>query len=141
MATRRKEPFWLVSQIVLAVHDDQLARNGGMHGLRDASLFESALARPRHRWEYDDAMDAFDCAAAYGFGIAKNHAFNDGNKRTAFQSMYTFLAINGHELDATEVDAVETMVGVADGSISEQRLATWLRDNTAAPRRTRKGAK
>ena len=141
MPMRRKEPFWLVSQIVLAIHEDQLARNGGMHGLRDAGLFESALSRPRHRWEYDDAMDVFDCAAAYGFGIAKNHAFNDGNKRTAFQSMFTFLDVNGHVLNATEVDAVDVMVGVADGSISEQRLAAWLRDNTTAPRRTRKGAK
>ena len=141
MTTGRQEPLWLVSQVVLAIHEDQLAKNGGMFGLRDAGLFESALARPRHRWEYDDALDLFDCAAAYGFGIAKNHAFNDGNKRTAFQSMYAFLDVNGHELNASEVDAVEVMVGVADGSISEKRLAAWLRDNTAAPRRKRKGAK
>ena len=111
-----------------------------MFGLRDAGLFESALARPRHRWEYGEAKDLYDCAASYGFGIAKNHAFNDGNKRTAFQSMYTFLGLNGYELEATEVDAVEVMVAVADGSLSERRLATWLRDNTAAPRK-RKAAK
>ena len=101
----------------------------------------SALARPRHRWEYGQTEDLFDCAASYGFGIAKNHAFNDGNKRTAFQSMYAFLGLNGHELDATEVSAVEIMFGVADGSISEKRLAAWLRDNTATPRRKRRRAK
>lgn len=141
MPSRSKEPIWLVVQIVRAIHDDLLAQHGGMFGLRDAGLFESALARPRHRWESGEAEDLFDCAASYGFGIANNHAFNDGNKRTAFQSMYAFLGLNGRELDATEVDAVEIMVGVADGSVSEKRLAAWLRDNTAAPRRKRKGAK
>ncbi len=136
-----KEPIWLVAQIVLAIHDDLLAQHGGLFGLRDQGLFESALSRPRNRWEYGEAEDLFDCAASYGFGITKNHAFNDGNKRTEFQSMYTFLGLNGHDLNATEVDAVAVMDGVAGGSISEKRLAAWLRDNTTAPRRTRKGAK
>jgi death-on-curing protein len=139
MTVHPKEPIWLVAQIVLAIHDDLLAQHGGLFGLRDTGLFESALARPRHRWEYGEAEDLFDCAASYGFGIAKNHAFNDGNKRTAFQSMYTLLGLNGLELNATEIDAVKVMIGVANGSIPEKRLATWLRDNTAKPRRKRKG--
>jgi death-on-curing protein len=139
MTVHPKEPIWLVAQIVLAIHDDLLAQHGGLFGLRDTGLFESALARPRHRWEYGEAEDLFDCAASYGFGIAKNDAFNDGNKRTAFQSMYTFLGLNGLELNATEIDAVKVMIGVANGSIPEKRLATWLRDNTAKPRRKRKG--
>ncbi len=124
------EPEWLAARVVQAIHDDQLARNGGMYGLRDPGLFESALARPRHRWEYGDAESLWDCAAAYGFGIAKNHAFNDGNKRTAFQTMYTFLGANGQELTASEIDAVLVMVGVAEGSISEQELAGWLREHS-----------
>jgi len=138
MAPTPKEPIWLVAQIVLAIHDDLLAQHGGLFGLRDQGLFESALARPRHRWEYGEAEDLFDCAASYGFGIAKNHAFNDGNKRTAFQSMYTFLGLNGRDLEANEVDAVAVMVGVADGSITEARLADWLRGNSSTPRRKRK---
>ena len=137
MTRTPKEPLWLVAQIVVAIHDDLLAQHGGMVGLRDTGLFESALARPRHRWEYGDAEDLCDCAASYGFGIAKNHAFNDGNKRTAFQSMYTFLGLNGIELWASEIAAVEVMVGVADGTVSERKLAAWLRDNTAKPRRKR----
>jgi death-on-curing protein len=132
-----EEPAWLVAQIVRAIHDDLLAQHGGLSGLRDKGLFESALARPRHRWAYGDTDDLFDCAASYGFGLAKNHAFNDGNKRTAFQAMYTFLGVNGCDLRASEAEAVEIMVGIADGTVSEKRLAAWLRDNTAKPRRRR----
>ena len=141
MAPKPKEPTWLVAQIVLAIHDDLLAQHGGLFGLRDQGLFESALARPRNRWEYGDAEDLFDCAASYGFGITRNHAFNDGNERTAFQSMYTFLGLHRFTLNATEVDAVVVMGGVADGSITEVRLAAWLRDNTATPRRKRKATR
>jgi len=111
-----------------------------MSGIRDAGLLESALSRPRFRWAYGQARDLADCGAAYGFGIAKNHPFNDGNKRTAFQTMYTFLAVNGVELGAPEVEAVSTMLGVADGSIGEAALANWLRANGVAPR-TRRPAK
>jgi death-on-curing protein len=132
-----KEPVRLVDQIVLALHDDLLAQHGGMYGLRDRGLFESTLARARHRWEYGETEDIFELAAAYGFGIAKNHAFNDGNKRTAFQSMYTFLGLNGHEIDADEVDVVAVMIGVAEGSMSEAQLATWLRENCGKSRRKR----
>lgn len=137
----KQEPEWLTAQVVFAVHDDLLARFGGMFGVRDAGLLESALARPQNRWEYGEAEDVFDCAASYGFGIAKNHAFNDGNKRTAYMSMYTFLGLNGLELTATEIDAVETMVAVADGSLSEKKLAAWLRTNSGKPKPKRKRSK
>src|ERR1019366_3667292 len=111
----------------------------GLPGVRDAGALESALGRPRHRWHYGEAKDLADCAASYGFGLAKNHPFADGNKRTAFVAMATFYELNGCTLTATEEDVVHTMIGVADGSISEKQLATWLRDNTAKPRRKRKG--
>ncbi len=140
MPTKR-EPKWLVRAVVEAIHDVQLEHNGGLHGLRDAGSLESALGRPLHRWHYGEAKDLADCAASYGFGLAKNHPFADGNKRTAFVVMATFYELNGSELNATEVDAVAVMVGVADGSITEVRLAAWLRDNTATPRRKRKATR
>ena len=113
-----------------AIHDDLLVEHGGMPGLRDAGLLESALGRARFRWAYREARDVFDCAAAYGFGIARNHPFNDGNKRTAFQTMYAFLRVSGIEVTATEPDTVALMLGVADGSVSEASLAEWLRRNS-----------
>lgn len=137
----KDEPKWLTRQIVEAIHDVQLANYGGLVGLRDASALESALGRPLHRWHYGEANDLADCAAAYGFGIAKNHPFADANKRTALDTMVTFLELNRQSLTATEEEMVHTMVAVADGSISEKRLAAWLRDNSAASRRKRKGSK
>ena len=140
MPRLRREPTWLSAEVVRAIHDDLLLQHGGMPGVRDAGVLESALGRPRFRWAYGEASDLLDCAAAYGFGIAKNHPFNDGNKRTAFQAMYTFLAINGIELTAPEVETVTTMLGVADGSIGAATLGKWLRANGVAPR-TRRPAK
>src|ERR1019366_8634452 len=132
-----EEPAWLVAQIVRAIHDDLLAQHGGLFGLRDKGLFESALARPRHRWADGNTDDLFDCAASYGFGLAKNHEFNDGNKRTAFQAMYTFLGVNGCDLRASEAEAVEIMVGVADGTVSEKRLPAPPRGHSTTPPRRR----
>jgi death-on-curing protein len=137
MPRLRREPTWLSAEVVRAIHDDLLLQHGGMPGVRDAGVLESALGRPRFRWAYGEASDLLDCAAAYGFGIAKNHPFNDGNKRTAFQAMYTFLAINGIELTAPEVETVTTMLGVADGRIGEATLGKWLRANGVAPRARR----
>jgi death-on-curing protein len=134
----KREPKWLARRVVEAIHDVQLESNGGLVGLRDAGALESALGRPMHRWHYDEAEDLADCAASYGFGLAKNHPFADGNKRTAFVVMATFLELNGRVLTASEEDAVLTMVGVADGSITEARLAAWLRGNSSTPRRKRK---
>ena len=121
--------------MVMAIHDDLLQQHGGLAGVRDAGLVDSALARPQHRWVYGEARDVFACAAAYGLGLAKNHGFSDGNKRTAFQSMFTFLGLNGVDLVAPEPAAVTTMLAVADSSMTEAALADWLRENSKRRRR------
>jgi len=129
-----KEPLWLEAYAVLAMHEEQIREHGGSYGVRDEGLMESALARPRQLFHYGDSVDLFALAAAYGYGVAKNHPFVDGNKRTAFQCMYVFLDINGIELTATEEDTVVTILHLADGSLSEAELAAWLKANhTSAP--------
>ncbi len=135
MTDRPEEPRWLTPSLVVAIHEDLLGQHGGLVGVRDDGLVLAALSRPRHRWDYEAAADLFSCAAAYGFGIAKNHGFVDGNKRTAFQAMYTFLGLNGIELLATEPDAVTTMLALAEGTLTEEELGAWLRENS---RRRRK---
>ena len=135
----RREPKWLTPQHVDGIHAIQLEQHGGLRGIRDAGALESALGRPQHQWHYDVAKDLADCTAAYGFAIAKNRAFSDGNKRTAFQSMFVFLALNGVDLVAAETDAVTTMLAVASGEMRENALAAWLRDNSK--RRRSQGAK
>ncbi|MGH6741064.1 MAG: type II toxin-antitoxin system death-on-curing family toxin [Bradyrhizobium sp.] len=139
------EPVWLTREQVEGIHESMLASYGGLAGVRDIGALESALGRPMHRWHYGDDTDIAELAAAYGFAVAKNHPFADGNKRTAFVSMATFYEQNGNQLTAPEADVVVLMVAVASGEISETRLATWLRDNTAPPRpkrvRERKGEK
>lgn len=117
---------WLGELLVLAVHDEQLAEHGGRAGLRDLALLQSALARPLNLAAYGDP-DAFDLAAAYAFGIARNHPFADGNKRTAFVAAAVFLLDNGHEIDATDEAIVTVMLSVSAGSTSERELAAWLR--------------
>ena len=107
-------------------HVNLLREFGGAHGIRDDGLVESALARPRHLWAYNSAADL---AAAYGIGVAKNHGYVDGNKRTAFQLMFVFLGLNGFRLAASESDIVHLMVGVADDTIGETALAAWVRDH------------
>jgi death-on-curing protein len=117
---------WLGELLVIAVHDEQLAEHGGRAGLRDLALLQSALARPLNLAAYGDP-DAFDLAAAYAFGIARNHPFADGNKRTAFVAAAVFLLDNGHEIDATDEAIVTVMLSVSAGSTSERELAAWLR--------------
>lgn len=136
MADRPDEPLWLTPSIVMAIHADLLDQHGGLAGVRDGGLVLAALARPRHRWEYGGS-DLFTCAAAYGFGLAKNHGFVDGNKRTAFQAMYTFLGLNGMELIATEPDTVTTMLALAEGTLTEEQLGEWLHHNSERRRRGR----
>jgi len=130
-----KEPRWLTRELLEAIHHAQLTRHGGLQGLRDASALESALGRPRHKWAYRETKALPALAAAYGFEITKNHAFIDGNKRTAFIAMVAFLEWNGWTLRASEHDVVTTMLGVADDSISELALEGWLRANGKAPKR------
>ena len=118
--------IWLDAAVLRAVHDEQLAEHGGAGGLRDAGLFESAIARPRNVAAYG-APDVADLAAAYGYGLARNHPFIDGNKRTAFVAVELFLSINGHDLVAADLDCVLTMLAVAAGDMEEASFADWIR--------------
>lgn len=120
-------PRWLTRAAVTAIHGDQLREHGGPAGLRDDNGLEAALARPRNRWAYGDSLDLTALAAAYGFGLVRAHAFNDGNKRTAFLAAYTFLGLNGLELDAGEAEVVAVMLELAEGTIDEDAFASWLR--------------
>lgn len=122
-----REPTWLPRLVLEAVHLDQLREHGGLTGLRDEATLESALARPRQKWAYDDEADLALLATAYGFGLATNHPFRDGNKRTAFLAMAIFLGLNGLELEAPEAEVVAVMVGVAAGQLKERQLADWVR--------------
>jgi death-on-curing protein len=126
-----KEPIWISKAVILAVHDEQLAEHGGGEGVRDEGLLDSALARPPNRSTYDQKADLAALAAAYAFGIARNHPFIDGNKRTAYVAMELFLSLNGLELTASDHDAVLTMIKLAAGEIGEDELAIWIRANSA----------
>lgn len=117
---------WLEPAVLRAVHDEQLAEHGGAAGMRDEGLFESALARPQNLVNYGDP-DAADLAAAHGWGIARNHPFIDGNKRTAFVATELFLDCNGFELIADDAECVLTMLSVAEGSLDEPAFAAWIR--------------
>jgi len=117
---------WLDRNAVVAIHEAQLAEHGGAAGIRDTGLLESALGRPRNREGYGKP-DYADLAAAYGFSIARNHPFVDGNKRTAFVAVELFLALNGFELSAGDADCVLTMLAVAAGDLDELAFAAWIR--------------
>ena len=117
---------WIKESSVLAIHEEQIAEHGGLAGVRDLALLQSALARPLNLEAYG-SPDAAELAAAYAVGIARNHAFLDGNKRTAWVVAETFLLKNGHELIASDRDGVTTMLAVADGTMSEPEFAIWLR--------------
>ena len=118
---------WLRVDAVLAMHRRQIAEHGGDDGVRDIGLLESALARAQNIAAYEPEADIACLAAAYGFGIAKNHPFVDGNKRTALVATRTFLVLNGFTLRATPVDKYTTFLQLAEGSLSEEELANWLR--------------
>jgi death-on-curing protein len=122
------EPEWLDIEIVLDFHAEQLVLFGGAEGIRDRGLLESALARPQNKFAYGGA-DMASLAAAYGFGIAKNHPFIDGNKRTALASMIVFLGLNGLDLDVPQEAATALILSLAAGEIAEDLLAQWLREN------------
>ena len=119
---------WIDPDALLAAHDEQLSEHGGASGLRDRGLFESALARPKNLVAYG-TPDAAALAAAYGFGLAKNHAFIDGNKRVALVALETFLVLNGFSLVADDGQAVMVILSLAAGSFSEDDLAGWIRRN------------
>lgn len=125
-----KQPVWIRPDAVQAIHARQIAEHGGEHGLRDAGLLDSALNRPRNLLAYGDPPpDLAALAAAYAFGIARNHPFVDGNKRTAYVVCRTFLLVNGRDLDASAADKYVVFLKLAEGSLSEGELADWLRQH------------
>ncbi len=118
--------------VVDAIHFDLLTTHGGMPGLRDEDALESALARPQQRHSYEAGSDLATLTAAYGFGIARNHPFNDGNKRVAFVVMAVFAGLNGLDVVAPETEVVTYMLDLAAGSLTEEQLAEWLRSRLVA---------
>ncbi|MCB1560649.1 MAG: type II toxin-antitoxin system death-on-curing family toxin [Xanthomonadales bacterium] len=126
--------IWITRELALAIHERQLAEHGGIEGVRDESLLESALARPQQAYAYGDPPpDIADLAASLAYGIARNHPFGDGNKRTAHVCYRVFLALNGVELNASAEDKYVAMLSLAEGSISETEFANWLRQHIAPP--------
>ena len=127
-------PVWIDARAILFLHDESLAMFGGARGLRDAGLLESALTRPVNQHLYSPDSDIAELAAAYAFGLAKNHPFVDGNKRTAFLALGLFLAVNGWLLETTQIDAIETMLSLAQGTLTESELANWIRNRMVRPK-------
>jgi death-on-curing protein len=126
---RQRNPRWIDQRALLLLHNETLAEHGGLAGVRDHGLLESALARPRNLHAYEPESDIARLAAAYGFGLARNHPFNDGNKRAAFLAIGVFLQINGRELTADPVEAITVILSLAEGSFTEPKLAEWIRRN------------
>jgi death on curing protein len=126
---------WVLESVVYALQEAQLAEHGGIAGVRDEGLLASALARPHNLVAYGEEVDAASLAAAYAFGIARNHPFLDGNKRTAFVVMELFLNLNGWTLNAGDEDCISTMLDLAAGNLSEKALTTWVRDRLVAERK------
>jgi death-on-curing protein len=129
MRRRRRSPTWLGRVVVDAIHADQVREHGGLPGARDENALQSALARPQQKYAYDPAINLAGLAAAYGFGLARNHPYRDGNKRIAFLALVTFLGINGKDFEASDADVVSTMLALADGSLTEAQLARWVRSH------------
>ncbi|MBU4556950.1 MAG: type II toxin-antitoxin system death-on-curing family toxin [Actinobacteria bacterium] len=131
MAHSNQEPRWVTRVVIDAVHTDMLLTHGGLPGLRDEDLLESALARPRQKLAYEPPTDLAGLAAAYGFGLSSNHPYVDGNKRVAFMAMAVFLGLNGLQFTAEESEVVTTMVALASGALDEPALADWIRSHSA----------
>lgn len=123
------EPIWIERKALELLHDESLAEHGGSPGLRDENLFESALARPKNLFGYEGGTDIARLAASYAYGLAKNHPFIDGDKRTAFIAATLFIRMNGSRLSADQVDAYNMMVRLASSEIGEEEFAAWLRGN------------
>jgi death on curing protein len=121
-----KEPQWIAEEVVLAIHEAQLAEHGGSMGIRDRGLLESALARPKNLYSYSENTTLHLLAANYAFGIVKNHPFTDGNKRTAWVVCAVFLEVNGLSVSADQGEVVAMVVGLAAGEVSEEQFAGWL---------------
>ena len=121
------EPVWIRDDVVMALHDRQLAEHGGARGIRDQGSLESALNAPKNRFHYERA-DLATLAAAYAFSLASNHPFVDGNKRTAYVCMRLFLKLNGHDFEADKTEKIQLMLRLAAGDIGRDELASWLRE-------------
>ena len=134
MTKRPAEPHWLSRVVIDAIHAEQIREHGGLPGNRDESALESALARPRQTWHYARKLDLPLLVAAYGFGLVRNHPYRDGNKRIGFLSIVTFLGVNGHDLDATDAEVISEMLALADGRVSEEELAEWIRQHSRKQR-------
>jgi death-on-curing protein len=125
-----QELIWIFDEIVVAIHRRQLAEHGGLEGLRDEELLQSALSRPKNLLAYSESPpDMASLAAAYGYGIVKNHPFVDGNKRTAYVVMRTFLKLNGYDIQASSEEKYQIWIDVAVGKLSEAELASWIREH------------
>jgi death-on-curing protein len=122
------EPIWLSLELVISIHDEQLRQFGGPPGIRDQGLLESALGRPLNKYAYG-STDLAELAVAYAFGLARNHAFVDGNERIAFLAMVTFLGLNDVDFVVPEANAVAMMLALAAGEVDEEGLARWIGDN------------
>lgn len=125
-----KEPKWIGSAIATAIHDEAIYEFGGLAGIRDLGLLESALDRPRNVLAHEPRVSIFRLAATLCVGLAKNHPFNDGNKRTALLAARALLYLNGQELEPSQAEEVATLVAVAESSLTEQDLASWLERNS-----------
>ena len=123
------EPKWLAEDLILAIHDEQLAMFGGGTGIRDRGLLESALARPVDRFHYEPEASLFNLAAALGSGIIGNHPFVDGNKRTGLMAIRAFLRLNGWNFEPEQADEVAMILGLAAGEVDEPELARWIEAN------------
>lgn len=126
MAKRRREPTWLTRVVVDAIHSDQIREHGGLPGVRDENVLESALARPQQKWHHAGPADMAALSAAYAFGLVRNHPYRDGNKRIGFLAMVTFLGLNGHAFDASDAEVVAEFIALADGKVGEEELAAWI---------------
>ena len=129
MAARRPEPRWLTRIVVDAIHNDQLREHGGLPGVRDENVLESALARAQQKWHYAEDRAIPSLAAAYAFGLVRNHPYRDGNKRIGLLAMATFLGLNGYELTATEGEVVHAIVALAAGTTSEEAFSNWVTEH------------
>jgi death-on-curing protein len=123
---------WLTRQLILAIHDEQLAEHGGSAGVRDEGLLESALARPLNRAGYGEP-DLSELAAVYAIGLVRNHPFIDGNKRTGFAALFMFLALNGADFEPPEVDATIAVLRLASGDLNDDDFIAWVRSHTRVP--------
>ncbi|MDJ0596013.1 MAG: type II toxin-antitoxin system death-on-curing family toxin [Pleurocapsa sp. MO_226.B13] len=122
-------PVWVEEAVAIAIHRRQLAEHGGSDGIRDKGLLESALCRPKNQLAYGDPT-IFDLAAAYGYGIANNHPFVDGNKRTSYVVMRTFLKLNGYDIQASAEEKYEVWIRLADSQLNEAELAQWIEEKS-----------